>query len=387
MKSSRRNFVRITGAAGAGLITRGLKPLNFSDGLLRIVNPVDGDMLNQTDGPVVNGCLMITVKIQAPSGSKIRVNGIAAKYREDLFQADVPLKEYKNFIEAVDGNSGNKERIEVFWLKNYVNKYRISLDDNIWFLQDISKNSATYKSIFENPYLGFFKKIHDTFGTRVHINIYYQTEGFNLSQMTTKFKNEWRENAGWIRLSFHALQNDPDNPYIKAGYDDVKKDCNMVMEQIRRFAGEELMGPVTTLHWGEATIEGSRALRDAGYIGQVSDFVLQNGVQSISMYLDLPQSKHINERFIWRDNREGIIFSKVSIILNSHKVEEIVPVLEKLKENPHKSGYMDLLMHEQYFYPFYINYQPDYREKITTAVKWATEKGYKPAFLSECIFA
>jgi hypothetical protein len=29
------------------------------------------------------------------------------------------------------------------------------------------------------------------------------------------------------------------------------------------------MGSVTTIHWGEATVEGSRAMRDAGYVGQL----------------------------------------------------------------------------------------------------------------------
>ena len=52
--------------------------------------------------------------------------------------------------------------------------------------------------------------------------------------------------------------------------------------------------------------------------------------------------------------------------------------------NPH--GFMDLMIHEQYFYPFYRNYQPDYRQKVLTAVKWASDNGYEPAFLSECIF-
>ena len=41
---------------------------------------------------------------------------------------------------------------------------------------------------------------------------------------------------------------------------------------------------------------------------------------------------------------------------------------------------MDLLIHEQYFYPHYPRYQPDYKDKVITAVKWATDKGYKPAF-------
>jgi hypothetical protein len=386
MKTNRRNFLKLAGVTGAALISGGHTNPHPYENNIKFSSPIDGDMLNQSDGAVVEGCLNIPVKIQAPAGSKIKINGIDAKYRENLFLADVPLRSYKNLLEVVDSNTGNKQSICVFWLKNYSGNYRLSLDDNIWFLQDISKNSDSYRSIFENPYLGFFRQIHNTYGTKVHINIYYQTDGFNLSQMTAKFKNEWRENSRWLKLSFHALQNDPDNPYIKAGYSVVKKDCEMVMEQIRRFAGEELLGPVTTLHWGEATIEGSRALRDAGYLAQVSDFVVKDGVQSISMYLDLPQSKHMNERFIWRDNREGIILSRISIVINSHRVEEIVPFLNELKKDPHKSAYIDLLMHEQYFYPFYRAYQPDFREKVTAAVKWADDNKYKPAFLSECIF-
>ena len=47
----------------------------------------------------------------------------------------------------------------------------------------------------------------------------------------------------------------------------------MVKEQIRRFAGDELMGPVTTLHWGEATVEGCRALRDSGYTALAGYFM------------------------------------------------------------------------------------------------------------------
>ena len=386
MKTNRRDFVRIAGITGAGIVTGGNFNFGAAEQDIKFLSPIDGDMLNENDGRLENGCLITPVKVLASPGSKIKINNIDAKFADKMFVADVLLKDYKNVIEVSDGNTGKKQSITIFWLKNYAHHYRLSLDDNIWFLRDISNNSGKYKSIFENPYLSFYKQLHDTYGTKVHINIYYQTDGFNLSQMTTKFKNEWKENAGWLRLSFHALQNDPDNPYIKSGYDEVKRDCEKVNEQIRRFAGEELMGPVTTLHWGEATVEGSRALRDAGYTCQVSDFVIENGVQIISMYLNLEQTRHINNRFIWRDNHEGIIFSQDSIVINTHKVEEIGPFLDDLNKDSHKSAYLDLLMHEQYFYPFYKDYQPDYRQKVTTAVKWAADKGYKPAFLSECIY-
>ena len=384
--TSRRDFIRIAGISGAALVSNGMTGWNPSDGALRFINPIDGDMLNERDGSFSKEGLYIPVVIGAASDSKIIINGIEARYRADGFMADILLKKYKNLIEVYDAKTGTRQSMIVYWLKNYINRYRLSLDDNIWFLQDIAENSLKYKSLFENPYLGFFRQLHDIYGTKVHINIYYQTDGFNLSQMPVKYKSEWRDNSGWLRLSFHALQNDPDNPYMKAGYDVVKRDCDKVMEQIRRFAGEELMGPVTTLHWGEATVDGSRALRDSGYLAQVSDFVLRDGKHSISMYLDLEQTRHMNDRLVWKDNRENIIFSKISIVLNSHKVEEIVPFLDELKTDPHKSAYMDLLMHEQYFYPFYRSYQPDFRSKVTTGVKWAADNGYTPAFLSECVF-
>ena len=353
---------------------------------IKIIYPIDGDMLNENDGIVTDGGLLTKVKILAPLDCSIKVNGTVAKDIGEMFLVDILLKDYKNVIEAVETNTGYKQSITVFWLKNYTNKYRLSFDDNIWFLRDITLNANIYRSIFDNPYLAFIKQVHDTYGTRIHINIYYQTDGFNISQMTSKYKNEWKENAGWLRLSFHALQNDPDSPYINADYTEMKRDCERVMEQIKRFAGEELIGPVTTLHWGEATVDGCRALRDTGFKGQVGDFNVDNDLPPVSYYLDVEKRRHINKRFIWKDNQEDIIFVRTSIIINCYKVEEIMPFLDAIKKSPYKSGYMDLQIHEQYFYPFYEAYQSDYRQKVLTSVQWAVDNGYQSAFLSECIF-
>ena len=163
------------------------QPFTFS-------SPIDGDMLNATnDGVIAEGALRIPVKIQAPSGNRIKINGIAAKYVDGIYTAEIPLKDYKNVIQAVEENTGKKQEITVYWLKNFTGKYRLSLDDNIWFLKDLSVNSSTYKSIFENPYLGFLKQVHDTYGTKIHINIFYQTEGFNLSQLTTHTKTNGKK--------------------------------------------------------------------------------------------------------------------------------------------------------------------------------------------------
>lgn len=386
MKTSRRDFVRLAGAAGTGVFISGISSCTQTAREIKLISPIDGDMLTEIDGIIQEDDLVIPVKISASPGSRISVNGVPAKRVGDNYMAEIILTGYSNTIEIFERKSGYSQKITVYWLKNYLNKYRLSLDDNIWFLNDISENSSRYKSIFENPYMSFLREVHDAYGTKIHINIYYQTEGFNLSQMTDKFRDEWRNNSDWLRLSFHALQNDPDKPYISAGYEEVKRDCEMVKAQIRRFAGEELMGPVTTLHWGEARVEGCRALRDSGYKALAGYFEIEDGKPVVSYYLDADKTEHIGRRGIWCDNSERIIFKKIHMVINLFKLEEIIPTLDKLKRDPHNSGFIDLMIHEQYFYPYYVAYQPDFREKVLAAVKWASDNGYQPAFLSECLF-
>jgi hypothetical protein len=352
-----------------------------------ILFPRDGDMLNERDGELLeDGSLSVPVKVI--SDQEVYINGLKAAFKDGLYQASVSLKSYENTVTVTCGKE--TETLKVYRFKNYVGKYRLSLDDNIWFLEDLAKNSRIYRSLFENPYLNLMKRIHDRYGTKIHINIYYQTEGsFNLTMMPDKYKSEWMENADWLRLSFHALADKPDKPYIRAGYDEVKRDCEKVLEQIRRFAGEPLIGPVTTLHWGEATPEGCRALRDCGYKCLVADFNVDNELAErvpVSYYLSLEQRRNIFRRFIWKDNANDIIFFRSAIIIDTHPLDKIEPFLDNIGNHPNRSAYIDLLIHEQYFYPHYKGYQPEYEEKILTAVRWAVNKGYKPAFLDECIF-
>ncbi len=389
---SRREFIKNAGLAGIAVTTgqignslTGIISSAPMENKIKFLSPIDGDMLSAYDGKVSDAGILTEVKLSAPPDMKLKVNGIAANFTAGTFNAAIQLKDYKNVIEAADPVTGEKSAIVVYWLKNIVDKYRLSIDDNIWFLKDINANAGKYRSIFENPYLGMLKQVHDAFGTKVHLNLFYQTEGFNLSQMTDKYRSEWKDNAGWLRLSFHALQEFPDRPYLTAGYDQVKHDCILVKDQIRRFAGEELMGPVTTLHWGAANAEGCRALSDQGYKALAGYFNAE-GPDTVSYYLNDEKRLHVNNRFIWRDNREEMILSRMALVINTVKLEEIVPYLESLKSSGHRPPYADLMIHEQYFYPSYFNYQPDFRDKIMTAVKWAADKGYKPAFLSECVF-
>lgn len=75
----------------------------------------------------------------------------------------------------------------------------------------------------------------------------------------------------------------------------------------------------------------------------------------------------------------------MAIVVNNSKLENIIPYLDNVKKtfNPR---YIDLMIHEGYFYPDYRSYQPDFRDKVMTATKWAVDNGFKPGFLKECVF-
>ncbi len=187
-------------------------------------------------------------------------------------------------------------------------------------------------------------------------------------------------------MKVYALKDKPDMIYKNVTYEEIKLHYKMVTEQIMRFAGEEVLSPFTTIHWGEVTREGCIALKDSGIRGLVGYFQLDTaGEPEVSYYLDKEQTTHLSGRDAWRDNETGLIFIKHDIVVNITKIDEVIPHLEKVKSNPHQSGFMELMIHEQYFHKDYSAYQPEYREKVLAAVEWAHSNGYRPAFLKDLI--
>jgi hypothetical protein len=353
---------------------------------MKIVFPIDGDMLHARDGVVDGGGLRVEVVVTAEPGASVRIGRVKARGTGEEYVAWIVLSGYANVIEVRNETTGEEEKVRVYWLPNFANGYRLSIDDNIWFLRDIHKHEDVYTSIFDNPYLAFLRGIHAAYGTKVHINLFYETDGFDLSQLTDRFAAEWKAQASWLRLSFHALGEFPDKPYQTAGYAKVKRDGELVLNEIRRFAGPEVMGPVTTLHWGEATVEGVKALRDLGYKGLLGYFNVDDELPAVSYYLDVEQRRHIKKRFVWKDDREDMVFVRSSIVIDKTALADIRPHLDGHRAGGGLPPYVELLVHEQYYYPFYFNYQPDFMDRIRTSVRWAVDNGYQPKFLEECIF-
>ncbi len=355
----------------------------------RFLSPINGDVLHARDGEFVDGKLLATIRVEAPCGKKVTVNDIAATEKDGIYTAIVPISGYPTELVA-KCECGCEERIKVFVAPEFAGKYRVSIDDAIWFLRDIHEND--YDSLFDNPYLKFFRELHEEYGTVLHLNLYLEDidsalgeGGFSIRMMSDKYKDEWKANADWIRLSFHAKSDSPARPYQNASYETVYADGKAVWDEIVRFAGEELLGRATTVHWGEATMDGIRALRDVGWNIFPCDFNVDDNLAPCSFYLSVEERRHMKKRFIWHDDRLGVTFFRCAIITDTKKLEEIPSFLDAINEDPLKSVYMDLLIHEQYFYEKYPLYQENYRDKVRATVEWAVKNGYQPGFLSDIL--
>ncbi|MEA4832594.1 MAG: hypothetical protein VB118_08270 [Oscillospiraceae bacterium] len=363
------------------------------------VYPLDGDCMNVYDGAEKDGALNITARVAAPAGKKIMINENEAVYRDGFYECEASLTGYRNTLFADNLTDGTQTKIVVFRIASCIGKYRLSSDDNILFLADITENKDVYKSVFENPYLAVYKKAHDLYGAKVHLNLFYEFDAnaaksfsterkyFNLSMMTDKFKSEFIKNSDWLKLSFHARSEMPDKPYENTTFERISEDIKLVHKEIVRFAGKETLSNICTLHWGASNIVGVRALRQAGYKGLTGYFeVLPNGNPLVAYYYPADFVRHVGDRDFWFDTDEDVMYGRIDKVLNTIKLEQVVPALEEIYSNPHRAGFMSVMIHEQYFLSDYRRYIPEFEQIVLTACRWLSVHGYRGALMSETMF-
>jgi hypothetical protein len=206
---------------------------------LQITSPRDGDYLNRHDGRFEGNTLLVPVTGTCPQGAVVSVNGAPAVVTGETFIAEAPVTKQDWTITASCG-ADEQHEIAIMAGFNSRKRYRYSIDDNIEFLHDLGTNPDAYNSLFDHWYLKFWKLMHDTYGTKVHINTYYELSdhSWNTSLMPDKWRGEWEANSDWLHLSFHAIQNLPGRLYQDADYDRMAQDYELVVEQIKRYAGE-----------------------------------------------------------------------------------------------------------------------------------------------------
>ena len=361
---------------------------------LRFLFPLDGDFVNSRDGIWQDDALYVDALLESGEGTPT-ICGISAVYDTLLgcYKARIPLYGYRNRLVAQTQTQTCIITVLVTEQEK-LKHYRVSSDDNIRFLKELTEGD--YASIFDHPYLAVYKKAHDLYGAKAHLNLFYAFDHqarsffaedhgyFDLSMMTDQYKDEFIANSHWLKLAFHAKSEFPDKPYQHADRKTVRDDCIAVCREICRFAGKECISNSTTIHWGEANREVVRELRALGFTSLTGYFWRdQNNIPIVSYYTDPEMADHIGTRDFWMDTAEDMIFGRIDSVLNIGSLEAVLQEVQEAAEDPHRGGFVSIMIHEQYFYPDYINYLADFETRVLESCKILANKGYTGAHISD----
>ena len=249
------------------------------------------------------------------------------------------------------------------------------MDDNIRFLKEITEKH--YRSIFDHSYLAMYQRLHKEFDLKVQLNLFYRMENFDLSQMSEAYYEEWRENSDWLKLSFHSeLENV--KPYESSGYDEVYADCKRVNEHIKRFASTESLASTTTVHYCLLTSGGLKALEDIGVVGLLGLFGTNENPRT-SYGIEEGDAARIRAGETLKIGE--ISFASIDIVLNSFGAEKIIEQMERMSNR----DCIRVMIHEQYFYEDYFNYQPEFEKKLQSTFSFLSSKGYQSSFYENLI--
>lgn len=353
--------------------------------MLRIDCPFHGAVVNERHGTVRDGGLAIRVEGACPSGAAVLVNGTPATVTGARFAAEALLTERSTEIaaECADARGACRHTVRVVWDRGSFPRYRVSIDDTSFSLREIAR--AGYGSIYDCAFYSMLRRLHREYGAKFSANLYYEADdGFRLPEFPARYRAEWEEAATWLGLTFHAYADQPDRPYEHASPERLLADLALVRAEIERFAGPSSWIPPTVIHWGAVRADALPALHRAG-VRVLSGYFGRTpwGGYEVHYGIDDERAEYLSRNEALVDWGSGIVFSRFDLVINTVPLSEIVPRLERVASEPGQAEIMDLLTHEQYFFPHYPAFIPDHPARLETAIRWVSERGYRPVFLHE----
>ena len=253
--------------------------------------------------------------------------------------------------------------------------YTFTVDDNIIFLKDLTKTA--HESIFDHPYLALYKRLHEKYGLKIQLNLFYRDSEFDLSLMSDAYKSEWERCSDWLKLSFHSEWENV-KPYENSPYEVVYSDMAKADEQIIRFAGEKSLAKTTTIHYCLTTQGGVKAIKDNGVVGLLGLFGSDENPKT-SYSLKSSEATRIRNGEIVKIDEMS--YGAIDLIVNAYSQTDGLNIIkEKLGKNPLK-----IMIHEQYFYPYYFAYQPDFEQKLDQIFAFLQQNGYKSEFFENLV--
>lgn len=242
--------------------------------------------------------------------------------------------------------------------------YNFFIDDNVFFFHDLHRRLPA--SVFDNHYLAGLREAHRRFGTKFTLNTFYRNwhaPEFDISLLTDRYRSEFEKNSDWLKLAFHGYCEFPERPYSEAFPEKFVEHYEAWRGEIVRIAGEKTIFPPVIFHYFDAAPEPRRYLRERGmkfYTVRDGDGIVYN--PEFDQY-EIPLDIFLNRL---RGNIAGI---------------------RDALEKKISSGRQKLLIgsHEQYAFPYYERYIPEYFDGLFAACELMYRHKYEPEYFNAIV--
>lgn len=356
--------------------------------MLEITNLRDGAVLNHHHGKETEDYLEICVCGLTSSQAAVRVNGVDAERHDRNFSAVIRLTEKINRItvEADDYYGIESRTITVAWDKKSFRRYNFFIDDCVFFLRAITLERP--ESIFDELFLGRLKKIHDLYGTKFTLNLFFHDDhhDYSISEMPEDYKEEFMANSDWLKMSFHARSEFPDRPYQHADAAKLAADYDEVKKEVIRFAGETSFIAPVVIHWAMTNPENFPVLKERGtkcltggylnsiaHIGETHKFA----VTDIGFHYEKDVAVYIKDKHLFYDRYHDLFLLDNICCCNYDDIDVLQKNFAAVADDRET---LSLMTHEQYCYPDYFNHIPNHLDRMEEACRLATEAGYQPVW-------
>jgi len=249
--------------------------------------------------------------------------------------------------------------------------YHCGLDDTIDLLEEITRKSNSLRSIFDVEVLAVLRQFHEEYGAKFSLYLFYEKlGGFNLSEMTDKFRSEWQRNSDWLRLSFHARTKKPGVVdyylYDEADYQTAYADFQLIKAEILRFAGPEAWDNYPRTHFWSGTKDAVRAWKDCGIEG-----LFLSCPEFPMLYFNQSRLEKLWNCDYWYDDEMGMLYITTNVKLPYMTVDEVIR---------HLGGLEDRKIIEVFCDDYNLL---ELQEQMKTSIAWAVERQYQPVFYDE----
>lgn len=226
----------------------------------------------------------------------------------------------------------------------------MSLDDFYVALYDITENANKYNSIFDNMTFNFLKQMHEVYNAKFSLYCFD-----NISNITTKFKQEFINNSDWLKFGFHAsgdvryeLNTEQEATEFNTSFLNVKK-------SIYNFAGENSFCEIYRIHYFSCPELCKKGLLKLGCKGLLS-------ADDTRISYDLTEAEN---KVLYNDN---IFYKDIYYYKTNMRYElenDVISKLETLKNN----NILVLFTHEQ-------ELNNNVLDKIRKSFEWLKSNGY-----------